>query len=47
MVLGDPCERVVHPQRGCDPQVENHCLSFLKNIKGPNLPYLARIRCLV
>ena len=25
MVLGDPCERVVHPQRGCDPQLKSCC----------------------
>ena len=23
VVLGDPCERVIQPQKGCDPQIEN------------------------
>jgi hypothetical protein len=25
MVLDDPCEMVIQPPRGRDPQVENHC----------------------
>lgn len=29
MVLGDPCERVVGPQRNRDPHVENRCLSSI------------------
>lgn len=27
MVLDGPCERVLHPQRGFNPQVENQCCS--------------------
>lgn len=25
MFLGDPCEKVIRPQKDGDPQVENHC----------------------
>ena len=32
MVLGDPCERVIQPQRGQNPQVENPCLKQVRKI---------------
>ena len=35
VVLGDPCERVVHSRRGPDPQVESLCLSHHMDVGNP------------
>lgn len=33
MVLGNPCEKVIQPQRGHDPQLENHCARVIQYSK--------------
>lgn len=34
VILGDPCERVVWPSKGYDPQVENHCVDGSSSTGG-------------
>ena len=33
MVLGDSCEELFNPQRGCDPQAEKHCKLLTMGIR--------------
>ena len=33
MVLGNPCERVIRPPKGCDPQVENCYFKAIMRVK--------------